>query len=284
MTQTNIFDEKITEIIRKRSASHWHKASGLFAYFAEDIADRVDSTLRTYAHALDFGARLNYVSQALAASNKVKHWAIQECVAPPNLTANIDYLGNNPSFAPDSYDLITSLLNLHQYNQMETHLQIYHHLLKAGGLFVANFFGGQSFKELRSASYAAEMEVLGGTSPRVAPMIELDDAGNMLYAAGFKIPVADTDIITLNYQSPKQFLYELKYMGQSNNLSERLKITGKPRAYLQALEHHLQKIAGIDDGSINITCEIITLTGFKDDGTMSPKTHQGRVIKPSEEI
>lgn len=274
---TNIFDQKITDLVRLRSACHWHKAKGLFELFAEDIADRVDSTLRSFDIALDMGARLGFVADALKSSDKVKHWDMQELVSLPDHDY-INIVSNNPSFNPEHYDLITSLLNLHQLNDLQTHLQIYNHLLKKGGLFVANFFGGQCFKELKQAFYAAEMEVLGGVSPRIAPMMELDDAGNLLYAAGFKIPVADTDILTLNYPSAKAFLYELKHMGQSNSLHHRLKTILKPKAYLAALEHHLQQIAGCDDGSINITCEIITLTGFKDDGTMNSKTRMGRKV------
>ncbi len=275
---TNIFDQQITNLVRMRSADHWHKAKDLFAYFASDIADRVDSTLRTYETALDLGARLGFVSAAVEPFKKVGHWDMQEVLLPANY-GGINMVSHNPSFHLNHYDLVTSLLNLHQLNDLQAHLQIYNHLLKEGGLFVANMFGGQCFKELRQAFYAAEMDVLGGVSPRIAPMIELDDAGNMLYNAGFKIPVADTDIITLNYSSPLQFLHELKHMGQSNSLHYRLKTIRKPKAYLAALQHHLQKIAGADDGSINITCEIITLTGFKDDGNMNPKTHMGRILK-----
>ncbi len=275
---TDIFDQQITNLIRQRSAHHWHKARGLFEYFAGDIADRVDSTLRSYDTALDMGARLGFVAEALQPLDKVKRWDMQEVTLPPDCS-RINIVSHNPSFHFDHYDLITSLLNLHQLNDLKAHLQIYNHLLKKGGLFVANMFGGQCFKELRQAFYAAETEVLGGVSPRMAPMIKLDNAGNILYAAGFKIPVADTDIITLNYPSPKKFLYELKHMGQSNSLYHRLKTIRQPKAYLAALQRHLQQIAGASDGSINITCEIITLTGFKDDGTMSPKTHMGRVLK-----
>ena len=43
----------------------------------------------------------------------------------------------------------------------------------------------------------AESEIEGGASPRVAPFADTRDAGALLQRAGFALPVADSDTITV---------------------------------------------------------------------------------------
>ncbi|MFV0432124.1 MAG: hypothetical protein ACK5MJ_08135 [Alphaproteobacteria bacterium] len=267
----DIFDSNLLGQKRAKFVSKWDKSDFLWTYMAKNVCDRVHDTLRDYDNALDIGTRKMYIPRAFKQKDKVKHWDTQEAFALDEpYTASI--IAPITTIKPHSYDLLTSLLNLHNINNIQSELQIYNQLLKPGGLLIANLFGEENLKELRKALYQAEMEVLGGISPRISPNITLKDAGNLLFMAGFKLPVADKESLTINYKSPLKFLKDIQYMGESNSLINRLKTPKKPKAFIAALCHYLQEIAGGDDGSINISVEIITLTGWKSDGTMNPKT------------
>ena len=70
---------------------------------------------------------------------------------------------------------------------------------EARGLFLGCLLGGQSLQELRTALAVAETEIYGGISPRVAPFADVRDMGGLLQRAGFALPVADSEPITVRY-------------------------------------------------------------------------------------
>ena len=47
---------------------------------------------------------------------------------------------------------------------------------KEGGLLLGIFLGGQTLNELRDSIASAEIELTGGISPRVLPMIDIRDS------------------------------------------------------------------------------------------------------------
>ncbi len=270
--QKPLFDEDLYIKRRKRSLASWDKADFLWKHFAQDIVDRIYDTLRSYDKAIDIGARKHYVSSLFTDEEKVSHWDTQESfdVGAP---FSASHISSSLSLKEQSYDLITNLLNLHHVNNIQQQLSHYQKALKPGGLFIANFFGEDNLIELKQAFYEAEQEVLGGNSPRFTPSISIEDAGNLLFSAGFKLPVADKQSLILNYNNPLQILKEIQYMGESNMLTQRFKYPKKPKALLACFFDKLQKIAGQSNGSLNITCEVITITGWKNDGSMNPKTN-----------
>ncbi|MFV0320900.1 MAG: methyltransferase domain-containing protein [Alphaproteobacteria bacterium] len=263
-----IFDTQLYQQKRKKSAPHWHKSDFLWTYMAKNIRERVYDTLRDYEYALDIGTRLQYVPNTFTDNEKVKHWDTLD-----DYSLADQELMQNPPLKNNHYDLVTSLLNIHNINNIQSEFKQYNQLLKSGGLMIANFFGEDNLIELRQALYKTETEVLGGISPRISPTITLNDAGNLLFMAGFKIPVADKETITISYSSPLAFLKDIQNMGESNMLINRLKQPKKPKEFIANLLNQLQEIAGNDDGTLSITCEVITITGWKDDGTMNPKTN-----------
>ena len=72
-------------------------------------------------------------------------------------------------FRARSLDLVVSLLALHWTNDLPGALVQIRRALKPDGLFVGALFGGATLTELRQSFGAAESEMEGGISPRVAP-------------------------------------------------------------------------------------------------------------------
>ena len=86
-------------------------------------------------------------------------------------------------FRAGGFDLVASLLSLHWVNDLPGVLAQISRILKPDGLLLAALFGGTTLGELRGALLAAELELEGGGSPRVAPFAELADLGGLLQRA-----------------------------------------------------------------------------------------------------
>ena len=71
--------------------------------------------------------------------------------------------------------------------------------LKPDGLFLAVLFGLGTLDELRDCLIETEAELHGGASPRVSPFADARDAAGLLQRAGFALPVADVETVTVTY-------------------------------------------------------------------------------------
>ena len=81
-------------------------------------------------------------------------------------------------FADGSLDLVVSALALQFVNDLPGTLIQIRRALKPDGLLLAALLGGDTLTELRQAFAAAEAEIEGGVSPRVAPFADLRDLGS----------------------------------------------------------------------------------------------------------
>src|SRR6185437_11441584 len=133
-------------------------------------------------------------------------------------------------FAPASLDLVVSTLGLHWANDVVGTLIQIRRTLKPDGLFIAALLGGATLTELRQSLTAAETELLGGAGSRVSPFADTSDAAGLLQRAGFTLPVADVDRVTVSYEHPLRLLADLRQMGETSVLAER-----HPRALTRSL-------------------------------------------------
>ena len=145
--------------------------------------------------------------------------------------------------------------------------------LKPDGLFLACLLGGDTLNELRQSFAAAEAEVEGGLSPRVAPFPDLRDMGALLQRAGFALPVTDLDRLTDRYASPLALLHDLRRMGASNALSERRRTPLRRATLMRMVEIYVDTFADAD-GKVRATFEIIWLSGW------SPHESQQQPLRP----
>ncbi len=126
--------------------------------------------------------------------------------------------------------------------------------------------------ELRQALLEAEAELGGGAGPRVSPFADLNDAGALLQRAGFALPVADTDKLTVSYADPLELLRDLRAMGEGNVLAGPRRPLTRP-VLARMAELYRQRFAR-PDGRIEASFEIITLTGW------APHESQQQPLKP----
>ena len=108
--------------------------------------------------------------------------------------------------------------------------------LKPDGLLLAALLGGNTLIELRTALLAAEEEMEGGASPRVAPFADVRDLGALLQRARFALPVVDADTVTVTYADPLALMRELGPWAPPTRLRARRRTPLRRATLMRALE------------------------------------------------
>src|SRR5205814_10243575 len=153
-------------------------------------------------------------------------------------------------------DLVASALALQFVNDLPGALIQIRRALKPDGLFLATLLGGDTLTELHQSFAAAEAEIEGGVSPRVAPFADVREMGALLQRAGFALPVTDVERLTVRYSSPFTLMSELRRMGATNALTERRRIPLRRATLLRMAEIYTERFAD-RDGKIRATFEIV---------------------------
>ncbi len=246
---------------------------------AEDTTDRLESIMRQFPLAVDLGARGGAFGQALKASDAATRvGALIEADTAPAMLAGrggMRLVADEEAlpFAQGSLDLVVSLLNLHWTNDLVGALIQIRQALRPDGLFLGALFGGETLTELRQSLLQAEIEVFGGAGPRVSPFADAIDGAGLLQRAGFALPVADIDRVTVRYDHPIKLMADLRAMGETNILIDRNR---RPltRAVLGRMSEIYAERFALPDGRIPATFEIIGLTGW------APHESQQQPLKP----
>ena len=172
-----------------------------------------------------------------------------------------------------AHDLVIHALALHWANDPVGQLIQCRHALKPDGLFLAASFGGQTLHELRACLAEAEASVVGGLTPRVAPMAELRDLGALLQRADLALPVADAMPLTVKYDDAWHLMRDLRAMGETNALARRLRRPTR-RAVLEKTAQLYKTHFATADDRITATFELIFLTGW------APAENQPKALRP----
>jgi NADH dehydrogenase [ubiquinone] 1 alpha subcomplex assembly factor 5 len=231
---------------------------------ADRLMDRLDVVNRAFPGVLDLGARAGGLARALAARPGTD-WVVAAepaigflAGAPaPRLAADPELL----PFADASFDLVVSNLILHWAGDLPGALVQLRRALKPDGLLLAAMLGGQTLVELRTALFEAELAEEGGVSPRVSPAVELADAATLLQRAGFALPVADGETITVSYPDLLALLRDLRGMGEQNALAARRRAPLKRPTLAHAAALYGERFGGTD-GRIPATFEVLFLCGW----------------------
>jgi len=178
-----------------------------------------------------------------------------------------------PDIEGNDFNLIVSLLHLQAVNDVPGYLAQLRRKLAPDGLLLIAALGGETLTELREAFLAADALVFGGASARVAPMIQVRDAGALLQRAGLALPVADVETHVVRYSSPFALMSELKTLGAANPLVDRPRRLATPALLAAAANAYLVR-DGDPDGRVRATLEIIWLSGW------APHESQQQPLKP----
>lgn len=173
---------------------------------------------------------------------------------------------------PNSCDLIVHCMSLHWSNDPVGQLIQMRRALRPDGLMIAVMFAGETLNELRQSLTQAEAELRGGISPRVAPMAEVRGLGALLQRAGYGLPVADIEPLSVAYETPWHLMRELRGMGETNALSDRVKAFTPRSLFVRMAEIYARDYCV--DGRMMATFELAFLTGW------APSDTQQKPLRP----
>lgn len=227
-----------------------------------DLVDRVAPILRKFTRPLDIGTPFSAFGSALEQDGKMP--------GPTALPAGLSVTG----LAPEAHDFICSGMFLHRVNDLPGLLIQLRQALVPDGLMIAAFPGGDTLSELRDVLMRAESDIRGAAGLRVFPMIDVRSAGQLLQRAGFALPVADSEKVTVRYDDLFALVRDLRAMGATAAPLVRPGQPGLTRAItLRAAELYAQRHADAD-GRIRATFETIWISGW------APHESQQRPLKP----
>src|ERR1700733_9543590 len=256
-----LFDRALLRV-RQNRARRGEPATFLLDRVAEDIEERLRAVLREFADAAE-------------------SWPPGEVLRKPSrdrfksvARVSVDETGEEVlPLAPESLDLAVSALAFQFVNDLPGVLAQISRALRPDGLLLAAMLGGDTLTELRQSFAAAETEMEGGLSPRVAPFADLRDLGALRQRAGFALPVTDVDRIVVRYDSAFALMADLRRMGATNVLVERRR-TPTRRATLSRMAQIYAERFADPDGRIRATFDVIWLSGW------APHESQQQPLKP----
>ncbi len=272
-----IFDRALIRRRRRRAAT-LGPATFLLDRVAAELAERLAAVLRRFDVAVDLGTPGEAVRTALVGLGSLGTLIAVDALAErgarrdarmQKVVADEEVL----PFREASLDLVVSALALQFVNDLPGVLVQIRRALRPDGLLLAALIGGETLTELRQSFVAAEVELEGGASPRVAPFVDVRAAGDLLQRAGFALPVADADRYTLRYGSPFELMYELRRMAAANALVERRRTPLRRATLMRMVEIYRQKFADAD-GRVRATFDIVWLSGW------APHPDQQQPLRP----
>lgn len=280
MTDGAVFDRAVVRAHRDRAARSG-KAEFLYEQAAADLIERLTAINRTFERVLIVGSRRGQMANLLRQSGH-RGTIFQGDVSPAMAELSRDARSDAPVFVFDEelvsiadheLDLILCPLTLHWLNDLPGGLVQLSRTLKPDGLFLASLFGGQTLNDLRETMLEVELELVGGASQRISPVLDLRDAAGLMQRAGFALPVADTEILDVTYESAAGLLGDLRAMGETSALLRRDR-RAPPRAFWpMVIDRYDRRFAG-PDGRVGAKFEVITLTGWR------PHESQQKALRP----
>jgi SAM-dependent methyltransferase len=265
----HVFDRRAVRRHRDRAAASVGSVADLLADAADRLLDRLDDTTRRFTRALDVGGR--GVVAPLLLGRGIETFAcdlsprMAARAGAPAVAADEEFL----PFAPASFDLVVASLSLHWVNDLPGALIQLRQALRPDGLLLASLPALGTLAELRAALTEAEADISGGAAPRVSPFPDLRDCAALLQRAGFALPVADIDDISVRYADPLQLLRDLRAAGEGNAVALRDRRI-PPRALFPMALASLPR----QDGRTVATLRLAMLTGW------APGPGQPQPLKP----
>lgn len=262
MSPPTVFDR--TLLVHRRSRALARQQVGadfLLERIVEDAADRLASVMRGFETGIALGDPTCRTAEMLRRSGKVTN--VIDAVPPGTPLRPGAILADEEALPlrTGSADLIVAVASLHWVNDLPGSLAQIRRALAPDGLLLAALPGGETLTELRQSLLAAEAEILGGASPRVAPFVDVRDMGALLQRAGFALPVTDVDRFTVRYADLFGLIRDLRAMGATTALADRTRRPTPRRLFLRAAELYAARFSDAD-GRIRATFEIVSASGW----------------------
>ncbi|KMZ72563.1 Methyltransferase type 11 [Zostera marina] len=293
-----IFDRDLKRNQRDRAA--WLKKDGKDPFVdsvAENLLDRLEDCKKTFPTALCLGGSLGAIRRLLRGQGSIEKLIMMDMSSDminllkssesnvANSKIETSYMVGDEEFLQvkeNSLDVVISCLGLHWTNDLPGAMIQSRLALKPDGLFLAAILGGETLRELRIACTIAQMEREGGISPRVSPLAQVRDAGNLLTRAGFTLTGVDVDEYKVRYSSALDLIEHLRTMGETNCLLQRNNFLKKDTALATAAVY--ESMFAEEDGSVPATFQVIYMTGWREHSSQQKAKKRGSATVSFQDI
>ena len=260
-TAPKLFDRALLRMRQSRALKQ-ERATFLLDRVTEDMEERLHAVLREFADVADVWTP----GTALRTPSRDRFKSVTQIGLDDSEQETLP-------LQPESLDLVVSGLAFQFVNDLPGVLTQIRRALRPDGLLLAAMIGGDTLTELRQSFAAAEAELEGGVSPRVAPFADLRDVGALLQRAGFALPVTDVDRIVARYDSAFALMADLRGMGATNTLVERRRLPTRRATMLRMAQIYGERFAD-PDGRIRATFDVVWLSGW------APHESQQQPLQP----
>lgn len=247
-----------------RAAPRFRDHAFLIDEIASRLLDRLDDVIRPFPEVLELGCRDGFLTRRLRSRDGTARVVAVEAsarlsaeVPGPRVVAEAGL----PPFRDANFDLVVSNMALHWVDDLPGALAQIRRLLRPDGFFLAAVAGGSTLDPFRRRLMEAELAATGGAARRVSPLIDVRGAGDLLARAGFAMPVADRETITVAYADPTALLRDLRGMGETSAFAPG---EGRPLrrdALADALDRWRRE-DGEADGRVPLRVEAVFLAGW----------------------
>ncbi|WP_375250042.1 class I SAM-dependent methyltransferase [Sphingomonas sp.] len=246
-----IFSASARRRQRDRAANHFADHDFLRVAMLDGIADRLSAVKRSFADILDVGC----FDAAFVPPSGAKILRADPGFAFARAAAGVQMDEDRLPFADGSFDLVVAAGTLDTVDDLPGALTLIRRVLRPDGLFLGAFIGAGSLPMLRAALREAEQD---RPVARLHPQIDVRSAGDLLLRAGFALPVADKESLTVRYGGLGRLIDDLRGMAAANVLSARhpLHRAALARASVAFARH------ADPDGRTSERFEIVFLTGW----------------------
>jgi SAM-dependent methyltransferase len=275
--RATVFDRGALRRQRERSAAGLDAYDFLIREVAERLLERLCDVRRGFSLALELGCHTGQLARVLRERKEIGRLVQTDLsVAMAQRAHGLRLVADEEAlpFGAETFDLVLSCFSLHWVNDLPGTLAQVRYALKPDGLFLAAMPGGTTLHELREAVMRAELELAGGAGLRVAPFVDVRDAGSLLQRAGLAMPLVDVETITVTYDHPLKLMQELRGMGEANALAERPR-RPLPRATLLRAAEIYRELFADGRGRVPATFEILMLSAWKPAPTQPQPLRRG---------
>ena len=264
-----IFDAARRRLARDRAHAGFAAHGFLYRYMIDGLLERLEDVRLPLDRVLLIGCPDGSARAALEALGKTVTCCdpgARNAAANGGIQAEEDAL----PFAADSFDLALACGTLDSINDLPGALIQIRRLLRPDGLLLGACIGAGSLPRLKAALIEAEGD---RPMPHIHPQIDVRAAGDLLTRAGYAMPVADVEHLTVRYSSALSLMHDLRGMGYGNVMAagRRGLLTRETVARASAAF----SAAADPDGKTAESFSILYLSGWKPDASQPRPARRG---------
>ncbi len=263
MTVPDLFARPRRRLHRDRAQPGFARADFLHRFMLEGVEERLQAVTRGFADVLDLGC----FDAAFTPPPGTRVARFDPGFAFAHAAGGVQGDEDRLPFADGSFDLVVSVGVLDSVNDLPGALTLIRRVLRPDGLFLGAFTGGATLATLKQTLFAAEAD---RPAARVHPQVDLRSAGDLLVRAGFALPVADSETLTVRYAGIGRLIDDLRGMGATGLLDA--PPLDRPRLAAAAATFHERADAG---GRTAESFEVIYLTGWAPAPTQPQPARRG---------